>query len=175
MADEPNTPANPANPAATAAAPAAQPQAPINTPAAKPVEKPAEKPAVDVDAIHTDYKRQLAEQQFRNDAIRAAASAGVKDLDYVEYLIGRERAAKGETFNLNEFLTATKTARPDLFNAPQAATPASTTANPPATQQQAEAQIAKLNTDLEAARKARDYPRILSLETKLQELRAKGA
>jgi hypothetical protein len=134
-----------------------------------------EKPAVDVDAIHADYKRQIAEEQFRNEAIRSAAAAGVKDLDYVEYLIGRERTSKGDKFNLNEFLNATKAARPDLFNAPAAPVPASTTANPPATQAQADAQIAKITAEIESARKARDYSRLLSLETKLEELRTKSA
>lgn len=105
------------------------------------------------------------------ELFRAAAEAGVKDPDYVEFLAGKARGEKGDGFAVGAWLNDLKKTKPELFRVAGAGGGSSSPASVPAAG-------AGAGDDLEGrlaeARKAGRTMEVLRLETELARKRVGG-
>jgi hypothetical protein len=178
-------PANPAPPANTTPAPTTttppNPPAPASPAAPAAPAAPTPTASSEIETLRASTEKQLAQLRFDNQLSRAAATAGVKDFDFFEFLANRERATKGDAFNLDQFVTGLKTQRPELFHgapASPAATaapvaPAAGTGAPPnsnAAGANNDAKVAELRAAYAKAVEARNTARMLQIITELQKL-----
>lgn len=119
----------------------------------------------DVDKRLERLETEHRELVQRTETLQAAADNGVKDRDYFEYLISRERKAKGNDFNIASAIEKLKASKPELFGITPRE-PASTTSS--AVSNQPGDKATRLKQELDEARKRRDVTEVMRLKTELQ-------